>query len=585
MAGSVLSFTSDTSLFEVPPSTMENFCKMMDCCDGDLGWRGLAERLSSDWMEFRKVEKYAEQGKSRTRELLWSWAQKNKTVRDLLIILQDMGHKRAIHLFINHGASLIYLNEQNQSLDGAKKSTLEIGESQTLEYREADCIPGSQHEENNQLPFMSFKMIIDGTKDFHSHLLIGEGNFFDVYKAEIHAQTRVVKVLKKDKNKEDLKQRELLLSELKKISRFKHPNILELLGYASSDEITCLVYPYLTNGSLFDKIQCTGNSFPLSWKTRLHILFGVARAIHFLHAVKPWPVICGNITSKNILLDQHFEPKLSDFAMVHLRSYLINHIYTIKMDHATLKFLGYLPEEYIRRGNLSTKTDVYSYGILMMEILTGCPAVLNGSKHTYLRDLLSDVMETGGVQSLLQFLDKKADTWSQSVADKLLSLSIQCTASRVKLRPTMEEVVERIKSYVHADHHSDDQPKSLKLVPQSDYPHISRGHKNTPVESDESQDFSLVQRKKSLESPCECSQSEVTYLGANRKTGMGKNTIKAISTTLQNSSTYTDYLLQQPDLPYSRRPFECSCSAGPDTTTCEECMSNGFGYYTAPKAT
>ncbi|MEE6480468.1 hypothetical protein FKM82_012583 [Ascaphus truei] len=575
---------SYTSLFDVSPCTMEKFCKMMDCCDGDLGWTGLAERLSSDWMEFRKIEKCAEQGKSRTRELLWSWAQKNKTVGDLLTILQAMGHERAIHLFISQGARLIHLPGQNNLLAELKDVTSENGGVNTLAYVTTGT-PGSQHKEKNALPSISLKVIKDGTKDFHRDLLVGEGQFFDVYKAEILKQKCVVKVLKQEKTATDQKQWKLFISELKGLSRFHHQNILELIGYFSSDEKTCLVYPYMINGSLFDKIQCTGNSTPLSWQIRFSILVGVARAIQHLHAVKPCPLICGNINSKNILLDQHFQPKLSDFAMVHLRSYLINHTYTIKMDYATREFLGYLPEEYIRRGKLSAKIDVYSYGILIMEILTGCKAVIEGSKNIFLRDLMWDLMEKSGVESLLPLLDKKAEIWPQSVAHKLLSLSIECTTSRDKLRPTMDEVQETIDNYKYTCQCNKDQPKSLKCVPPHSCPaqatFIQRVPSNVPIESDESQDYPvrLPQSQRPPETPCECSQSEVTFLGATMEAADCRAARKAIPSLIPSDiPVCAAYLLQLPEPSFISRPVECNCSSGPDSTKfCEECMTNGFG--------
>ncbi|KAM4748859.1 interleukin-1 receptor-associated kinase 3 [Rhinophrynus dorsalis] len=572
MAAPGLSLNPDMSLFEVPPSLMENFCKIMDCSDGDLGWRGLAERLSPDWMEFRKIERYAEQGKSRTRELLWSWAHKNKTICDLLLVLQDMGHERAIHLFKIQGASI---NWQNHSSTGLKDIIAENCGESTLEYIWMHT-PDSQHKVKNTLPSINFEMVKQGTKDFHQDLLIGHGQYFDVYKAEIHKQKCVVKILKQEKQLPDPRQWKLFVLELRGLPRFQHPNILELLGYFSADERTYLVYPYLMNGSLFNRIQCTGNTSPLSWQVRYNILVGVARAIQYLHAVKPCPVICGNITSKNILLDQHFQPKLSDFAMVHLRSYLINHLGTIKMDHATLKSLGYLPEEYIRRGNLSSKTDVYSYGILMMELLTGHQAVLKGSTTLYLKELLWEQMEKSGVESLYSFLDKKSDGWPQCVAHKLLSLCIDCTVSREKHRPTMEEVLERIES---AGQRNEDQPMSLKSVLPSHCPGFV-WYPNVPVESDESQDdpVSLLQRRRTPETPCECSKSEATFLGETRKNGDSRTAGKIIPSMIQRDNpSYVDLMLQVPEQMYLSRPVECSCSSGPDSTKpCEECMANGF---------
>ncbi|XP_063301204.1 interleukin-1 receptor-associated kinase 3 [Pelobates fuscus] len=560
MAGSDVSISCNYYLFDVPPSTMETFCKLMDCSDGDLGWRGLAEHISTDWMEFRKIERYAEQGKSRTRELLWSWAHKNKTVGDLLTVLYEMGHERAIHLFTNQGAGLVCVHGSDHRYAGLKNHTFETCGVPTLEYV-ARGVSLSPQKEKSPLPPVSFNTIKDVTKNFHQDFLIGEGQFLDVYKAEIKSQMCVVKVLRKEKQLRDQKLWELFHSQWKDLPRFKHPNILELLGYSSTYEATCLVYPYLSNGSLFNRIQCIGKSDPLLWKVRYNILQGVAKAIQYLHTMKPSPVICGNITSKNILLDQHFQPKLSDFAMVHLRSYLINHIYTIKMDHATLKFLGYLPVEYIRRGNLSSKTDVYSYGVIMMEVLTGHQAVLKGPENIFLRELLWELTEKNGVESLVPILDDKCDSWPEATAHRLLSLSMACTSSRVKQRPTMAEVLEAIGNSKNSQY-SENDPKSLKSVPPSQCPSpTSLNLCNVPEESDESQDYPirLLQKKKLTETPCECSQSEVTFLGTPRH------------------PSHSEFML----LPESNshKPVECSCSTETESlTSCENCIASGYGH-------
>ncbi|KAM8974023.1 interleukin-1 receptor-associated kinase 3 [Pelodytes ibericus] len=554
MAGPETSITCNCSLFQVSPSIMEKFCKMMDCSDGDLGWRGLAEHLSSDWMEFRKIEKYAEQGKSRTRELLWSWAQKNKTVADLLMVLHEMEHERAIHLFNNQGAGLVCVHGSEHKFNRLKDITLENCGVHTLEYvsRSTSEFP---KKEKSIMPLVCFNTVKEGTANFHEDLLIGEGQFFDVYHGEIEKQMCIVKVMQKDKQIRNQKQWELFHSQWKSLPRFQHPNILQLLGYYSDDERTCLVYPYITNGSLFDRIQCTNKSDPLSWKVRNGILHGVAKAINYLHSAKPSPIICGNITSKNILLDQHFQPKLSDFAMVHLRSYLINNAYTIKMDHANLQFLGYLPVEYIRRGYLSPKTDVYSYGVVMMEVLTAHQAVLKESANKYLRELLWDLTEKSGIESLVPLLDKKCDIWPPSIARNLLSSCIDCTAPRIKQRPTMEEIIARIDT---SDHYVEDAPKSLKSIPPSPTP---LKHRNVPVESDESQEYpiNVQQRKRQTEHPCECSQSEVTFLGTPRK------------------PLHPEYMLLH--TLHLNRPSECSCSSEPDSTrSCDNCIENGFGH-------
>ncbi|KAM5171994.1 interleukin-1 receptor-associated kinase 3 [Mantella aurantiaca] len=510
----------NTSLFDVPPIIMENFCDLMDCIDGEIGWRGLAERLSSDWRDFRKFEKYAEQGKSRTKELVWSWAHKNKTVGDLIEVLQEMGHQRAISLF----------------------------------------------REINVLSPVSLQEIKAGTKNFSKDFLIGEGQFFAVYKADIKKRLCAVKLLKQNTLADHQKQVQLFLAQWQGLPRIQHQNIVELLGYIRADESTCLVYPYLKHGSLFHRLHYTDKMSPLSWQVRYNILVGVAQAVHYLHTMSPSPVICGNITSKNILLDQHFQPKLSDFAMVHLRSYLINHIKTIKMDHATVRFLGYLPEEYIRRGDLSVKTDVYSYGIITMEVLSGCQAVVvNGSKTTFLREIFWEQIEKSGIEHLLHFKDMKTNKWPCCVIKNLLGVSIDSTEVRARQRPTMNEILKRIEKS------TEDHPKSLMSIPPSIWP-SHRSHSKVPVETDESMDDLNMLYASNKET--ECGHTEASFLGNTRKERAAENAISQSKVIL-----HSDYFLQTPVTLYASRPVECSCSSEPYSTTfCEECISNGFSH-------
>ncbi|XP_077121331.1 interleukin-1 receptor-associated kinase 3 isoform X1 [Ranitomeya variabilis] len=526
-----MSLGLNTSLFEVPPIIMEHLCELMDCSDGGLGWKGLAERLSSDWMDFRKIEKCAEQGKSRTKELLWSWAHKNKTVGDLLKVLQEMGHQRAITIF----------------------------------------------NEINAVSCMSVKEITEATHNFHKDFMIGEGHFFDIFKAQIRKELCIVKLLKQKNKKVDQKALSHFMSKWKSLPRFQHENIIKLISCVTMGGITCLVYPNMINGSLFRKLHHAKITSPLSWHIRYNILVGVANAIYYLHTMNPCPVICGNITSKSILLDQHFQPKLSDFAMVHLRSYLINPLYSIKMDNATLQFLGYLPEEYIRRGELSSKTDVYSYGVLIMEVLSGRQAVLNGPKSTYLRDWFWNEMDKNGTEPLLQIVDMKAKNWPVDVAHKLLNISFEATSLRAKRRPTFEMILEMTNGCTTTDKCTEDHPKSLLSVPPCLCP-LPLSNANVPVESDENVDsyFSVHERKQDSITPCECSQSEVTYLGGSRKC---RNTENVISTPGQSRNTSeSDQKLRMSDLSYPSRPVECSCSSGQDSTSyCDECLTNGFG--------
>ncbi|XP_069485861.1 interleukin-1 receptor-associated kinase 3 isoform X1 [Ambystoma mexicanum] len=586
---------ASTCLFSVPPTIMEPFCELMDSCDGELGWRGLAERLLTDWMEFRKVERYAEQGKSRTRELLWSWAQKNKTLGDLLEALHDMGQERAIHLFSRQGLVLPSPSRPGNVPSESRNSNAKERENRAPESKKATPVPESA--EMNPSPSITFQEITEGTKDFQAGLKIGDGQFFEMYKAQIRNHTFMVKLYKQDVKAGCKKQMNKFLSELEVFLLFRHSNILELVGYCSQNGCMCLIHPYMKNGSLLDRIQCSGNTAPLPWQSRLDILTGAARAVQFLHSAKPCAVLCGSLTSATILLDDQLQPKLSEFGSAHLRSPLVSKSYTIIMDPGARKSMGHLPEEYIRQGKLSTKTDVYSYAIVIMEVLTGYEAVLEDPYHVSLRDLLLDRVQKSGVDSCLPLIDQKAGNCPHSVSQRLFALAVACAASREKGRPAMEEVLEILENAQHGFNFPEDLPKSLKSLPCPSPPSITNHHTpSIPMENDENEDSlpdppgrPAIRDQRVPNTPCECSQSEVMFLSSAmadngessaKPSNQGPHSLQkmphiaplhcpSVNHVYENSSKHAS-----PSGP--RKLVECSCSSGAHSVDCEDCIANGF---------
>ncbi|XP_007126331.1 interleukin-1 receptor-associated kinase 3 [Physeter macrocephalus] len=578
-----------TLLFDMPPTLLGEFCAVLDSCDGALGWRGLAERLSSSWLDVRHIEKYVDQGKSGTRELLWSWAQKNKTIGDLLQILQEMGHQRAIHLIATYGAAL---NPSEQSHQGKGFPIMLSKETASVT---VDNVLVPEHNEKGILfkSSISFHNIIEGTKNFHKDFLIGEGEIFEVYRVEIQNRTYAIKLFKQGEKMQCKKQWKRFLSELEVLLLFQHPNILELAAYFTESEKFCLVYPYMRNGSLFDRLQCVGDTAPLSWHIRINILIGTTKAVQYLHNTEPCSVICGSISSANILLDDQFQPKLTDFAMAHVRPHLEPQSSVINMTSGSSKHLWYMPEEYIRQGKLSVKTDVYSFGIVIMEVLTGCKVVLDEPKHIQLRDLLIELLEKRGLDSCISFLDKKVHPCPRNFSAKLFSLAGQCAATRAKLRPSMDEVLTVLESTQASLYFAEDPPTSLKSF-RSPSPLFFDNVPSIPVEDDENQNNPLLPHDKgwrkgrtTQKTPFECSQSEVTFLGFDRKTRSGRNEDTcnvpsspceesgspkhaAPSQDLRASGVNMDPSAEVPGHSYRSMPVETSCSSEFSWNECEQ---------------
>nr|AIS23540.1 IRAK-3 [Epinephelus coioides]AVR54925.1 IRAK-3 [Epinephelus coioides] len=542
---------SSTFLYDVPPAVVERLCKIMDSGDDRFGWRGLAVRVVPSLLEVRMLERVEAAGRSPTRELLWSWAQENPRVQDLLKVLQDMGHHRALQLFQGQAQELPVPPCKAHAESKGQMPAAEERESFQQEASSATPAPSFMNSSGENLPpIITFQDIMEGTRDFHHEMRISEGHFSDVYRAQIGNKMVAVKLFKQTNTASWKKLWDIFRKDMEIHHLYKHPNILDLLCCFSDECRYCLVYPYLPNGSLFGRLHHQDGEPPLSWQERLTIIKGTAKALHHLHTAQPCPVICGNISSSSILLDDTLQPKLSNFGLARLRPHSANQQCTITLDTRFHSNLGYLPEEYIRDGKLSFSLDVYSFGMVIMETVTGRKVTEDRSKQTPLRDLLiTEVEDSGGVDSCLQFLDVAAGRWPTALALSLLRLALDCTASRHRSRPKMENVLlELSKLLPPPSCPPADQPCSLEDVNPVNA--LLSPPPSIPVEHDEqrSPPGSLMHA-----GPCECSQSEVTYvsevLGADGEAAA--------------------------DL-YSSWPVQCSCPAETGGLICEDCRANGF---------
>ncbi|XP_075932402.1 interleukin-1 receptor-associated kinase 3 isoform X3 [Anarhichas minor] len=397
----------------------------------------------------------------------------------------------------------------------------------------------------SQPPAITFQDVIDGTRGFHHDMRIAEGHFSDVFRAQMGSKKVAVKLFKQTNMASWKKLWDAFSREMEIHHLYRHPNILDLLCYFSDEGRYCLVYPYLPNGSLFHRLHHQDGEPPLSWQQRLAIIKGTAKALHHLHTAQTSPVICGNISSANILLDDALQPKLSNFGLARRRPHSANQNCMVTLDTRSHSNLGYLSEEYIRDGKLCVSLDVYSFGMVVMETVTGRKVTEDVVKQTPLRDLLvTEVEDSGGVDSCLRFLDEAAGRWPTAVALDLLRLALDCAASRHRSRPSMENVLLALSKLLPPPSCPPaDQPRSLDDRDPSDAE--PSPPPSIPVEHDEQRSPPASPMQAGAR---ECSQSEVTYL-----------------------SDFGGAV----DL-YSSWPVQCSCLAETGSLTCEDCRANGF---------
>ncbi|KAK7149776.1 hypothetical protein R3I94_009171 [Phoxinus phoxinus] len=558
-----------TFLFDVQPVLMRTFCRLMDSGVDGLGWRALAARILPSQLEVRCTEMYVAAGKSPTHELMWSWAQQNKRVGDLLKVLDEMGHARATSLF------------QSQDFTCALKSSSPPLFAMHLQNTEKFCQTAALRPESisvegeKQKYCITYSDVIVGTRHFHQDLKTGESVLAEVYCGRWGSRSFAVKVFKQE-NKANWKALwEKFTKEIEVLQLYQHPNILELWGSFSEANRFCLVYPYLRNGSLFHRLHEEVDR-PLSWQERLIIIKGTAKAVHHLHTAQPCMVICGNITSSNILLDENLQPKLSDFGLAHLRPHSVNQSLTIVMETGSHSNHGYLPEEYIRDGKLSVKLDVYSLGMVILETCTGQKVKQETAKNVFLRDVLhSEFEEKGAVDACLRFIDPKVEHWPPAVALSLLRIGLDCTGRRMRVRPTMEMVLQKLSQLLPMPEPTEDQPHTLDDTIFLQWPY--NGHSpglSLPIEDDEMCSPSVEGRVPKLGEPCECSQSEVTFLSVgdpdlshSLRESLQEND-KVVSASQHDSAPHLDL--------YESWPVECSCTTGAEVQGCEDCCANGF---------
>ncbi|KAF7816785.1 putative wall-associated receptor kinase-like 16 [Senna tora] len=279
------------------------------------------------------------------------------------------------------------------------------------------------------------------TNNYDDSLIIGKGGFGTVYKG--HLTDNTIVAIKKSKVV-DQSQIEQFINEVVVLSQINHRNVVKLLGCCLETEVPLLVYEFVNNGTVYDYIHNKTNNSNITWETRLRIAAEAAGALTYLHSAASIPIIHRDVKTSNILLDETYTAKVSDFGA----SRLVPLDETGQLATIVTGTLGYLDPEYMQTNQLTVKSDVYSFGVVLAELLTGKKALSfdrseeerNLAMHflSYLnRGHLFEIVEVGLVN----------EENKQRIHDVGV-LAARCMRIKGEERPSMKEVAMELEGII-----------------------------------------------------------------------------------------------------------------------------------------
>ncbi|XP_078155684.1 U-box domain-containing protein 70-like isoform X2 [Carex rostrata] len=267
----------------------------------------------------------------------------------------------------------------------------------------------------------SLQELRQGTQNFSESLKIGEGAFGPVYKGSLRRTTVAIKLLRS----QSIQGKSQFQQEITILTKVRHPNLVTLMG--SCSEVSALVYEYLSNGSLEDRLTCANNTPPLTWQARTRIIGEICLALIFLHSNKPHLVVHGDLKPENILLDTNLVSKLSDFGISRLLKQPDTNATAFFQTMNPAGTFSYMDPEYLSTGILTPKSDIYSLGIIILRLLTGKPP-------TNIAGQVENAMRNG---ILLSVIDESAGTWPFEQAKELAKISLRCAELSRSIRPDL----------------------------------------------------------------------------------------------------------------------------------------------------
>ncbi|CAL5386239.1 unnamed protein product [Camellia sinensis] len=284
------------------------------------------------------------------------------------------------------------------------------------------------------------------TNNFHASTQVGQGGYGNVYKG-ILADGTVVAIKRAQEG--SLQGEKEFLTEIELLSRLHHRNLVSLIGYCDEEGEQMLVYEFMPNGTLRDQLSGKLKA-PMSFAMRLKIALAAAKGILYLHMEANPPIFHRDIKASNILLDSKFTAKVADFGLSRLapipdiEGTIPAHVSTVVKGTP-----GYLDPEYFLTRQLTDKSDVYSLGVVFLELLTGMHPISHG------KNIVREVNIACQSGIIFSVIDERMGSYPSECVEKFVSLALKCSREETSARPSMAEVVRELESIGLLMHESD----------------------------------------------------------------------------------------------------------------------------------
>ncbi|CAD6215229.1 unnamed protein product [Miscanthus lutarioriparius] len=299
----------------------------------------------------------------------------------------------------------------------------------------------------------TFNNLKAATRNFRPDSVLGEGGFGSVYKGWIDENTLSpcrpgtgIAVAVKKLNHEGLQGHREWLAEVNYLGQFCHPNLVKLIGYCVEDEHRLLVYECMPRGSLENHLFRRGSYFqPLSWNLRMKVALGAAKGLAYLHSAEA-KVIYRDFKTSNILLDTRYIVLIHGIILMKLSDFGLAKDGPVgEKSHVSTRVMGtygYAAPEYLSTGHLTTKSDIYSFGVVLLEMLSGRRAIDKNrpqGEHNlveWARPYLTHK------RKIFRILDTRLEgQYNLNSAQTIAALALECLSYEAKMRPTMDAVV------------------------------------------------------------------------------------------------------------------------------------------------